>query len=56
VVGIITFIAFWVILFTEKYPKGMYDFVVSYMRWSLNVGAYLSLLRDEYPPFSGEQK
>jgi len=56
VVGIITFIAFWVILFTEKYPKGMYDFVVSYMRWSTNVGVYLSLLRDEYPPFSGEQK
>jgi len=55
-VGVVTFIAFWVILFTAKFPKGMYDFDVGYMRWSLNVGAYLGLLRDEYPPFSGEQK
>lgn len=55
-VGIVTFIAFWVILFTGKFPRGMYDFVVGYMRWSLNVGVYLSLLRDEYPPFSGEQR
>ena len=53
-VGVVTFIAFWVILFTGKYPKGMYDFVVGYMRWSWRVGAYwLLLLRDEYPPFSG---
>jgi hypothetical protein len=55
-VGIVTFIAFWAILFTGKYPKGMFDFVVGYIRWSINVSAYLSLLRDEYPPFSGEQK
>ena len=54
-VGIVTFIAFWAILFTGKYPRGMYDFVVGYLRWSLNVGAYLGLLRDEYPPFSGKE-
>jgi len=29
--------------------------VVGYMRWSLNVTAYLMLLRDEYPPFSGSE-
>jgi hypothetical protein len=55
IVGIVTFIAFFAILFTGKYPKGMYDFVVGYLRWSLNVSAYLSLLRDEYPPFSGSE-
>ena len=55
-VAIVTFIAFFAILFTGKFPRGMYDFVVGYMRWSLNVSAYLGLLRDEYPPFSGEQK
>ena len=54
--SIVIFIAFWVILFTGKFPKGMFDFVVGFERWSLNVGAYLSLMRDEYPPFSGEQK
>jgi len=56
-VSIVVFIAFWVILFTAKYPRGMFDFVVGYMRWSNNVYAYWTgLLRDEYPPFSGEQR
>ncbi len=56
-VSIVVFIAFWVILFTAKYPKGMFDFVVGYQRWNNNVFAYWTgLLRDEYPPFSGEQK
>jgi hypothetical protein len=55
-VSIVVFIAFWIILFTGKFPKGMYDFVVNYYRWSMNVYTYLSLLRDEYPPFSGEQQ
>jgi len=53
-VSIVTFIAFRAILFTGKFPKGMFDFVVGYMRWTLNVEVYLGLLRDEYPPFSGE--
>lgn len=53
-VGVVTFIAFWAILFTGRFPRGMFDFVVGYMRWSNNVTAYLGLLRDEYPPFSGE--
>ncbi len=54
-VSVVTFIAFWIILFTGKYPRGLYDFVVGYMRWSQRVTAYLSLLRDEYPPFTSEQ-
>lgn len=54
-VSIVVFISFWAILFTGKYPKGMFDFVVNYMRWSLRVAAYwTNLLRDEYPPFSGQ--
>ena len=52
---VVLFIAFWAILFTGKFPRGMFDFVVKYFRWSMNVNAYLSLMRDEYPPFSGEQ-
>ena len=52
-VGIVTFIACWIILFTAKYPKGMFDFVIRYMRLSTRVTAYMSLLRDEYPPFHG---
>lgn len=53
-VVIVTFIAFWIILFTGRYPKGLFDFVVGFYRWQMRVTAYLSLLRDEYPPFSGK--
>ena len=54
-VAVITFVAFWVILFTGKYPKGLFDFVVGYMRWSNRVSAYTYLMRDEYPPFTTEE-
>lgn len=54
-VGVVSFIAFWVILFTGKYPKGMFDFNLGYLRWSARVTAYLSMMRDEYPPFNGKE-
>jgi hypothetical protein len=54
VAGIINFIAWFAILFTGKYPRGMYDFMVGYMRWIGNVSAYVLFMRDEYPPFSLE--
>jgi hypothetical protein len=50
---LVTFIAWIVILFTGKYPRGMFDFVVGVGRWSLRVDAYaFLLLTDDYPPFS----
>lgn len=52
-VGVVTFIAFWIVLFTGKYPKGLFDSVVRLIRWQTRVTAYLYLLRDEYPPFTG---
>ncbi len=54
-VGVVLFISFWAILFTGKFPKGMFDFVVGFYRWGWRVSAYLSFLRDEYPPFSGKE-
>ena len=50
--GVIAVIAWFAILFTGKYPKGMYDFFVGYMRWSTRVNGYMYLLTDIYPPFS----
>ena len=50
--ALITFIAFFAILFTTRYPEGMFKFAVGIARWQANVSAYVSLLRDEYPPFS----
>lgn len=56
VLGIIAFVLLIVsavvILFTGKYPQGMFDFIQGVMRWSLRVSAYLYLLNDRYPPFS----
>jgi hypothetical protein len=52
--GVITFLCWFSILFTRRYPRGLFDLVVSFNRWVANVFAYVALLRDEYPPFSGE--
>ena len=55
VAGILQFIAFFAILFTKKWPRSLFDFTVQIYRWAANVSAYaLFLLRDEYPPFSGD--
>jgi hypothetical protein len=50
--SILVLFAFFAILFTKKFPRGMFDFVVNIGRWNANVSAYYGLLRDEYPPFS----
>jgi hypothetical protein len=50
----VMFIAWWAVLFTGQYPKGMHEFVVGTLRWSTRVSLYLSFLTDKYPPFSGK--
>ncbi len=49
----VVFVAWWAVLFTGEYPKGLHDFVVGTLRWSMRVNIYLSFLTDKYPPFSG---
>lgn len=48
-------IAWFAILFTGRYPKGLFEFVVGVMRWAFRVEAYsLLMITDRYPPFSLE--
>ncbi len=44
--------AFFVVLFTGKFPRSIRDFVVGTMRWATRVNAYVLFMTDEYPPFS----
>lgn len=45
-------IAFIVVLFTGRYPRGIFDIMIGYHAWSIRVNAYTSLMTDRYPPFA----
>ena len=58
---LVSLAAFVVILFKGRYPRGLFDFVVAYQRWSLRVMAYAgpfigNFMVDKYPPFSFEEE
>jgi hypothetical protein len=45
-------IAFWAVLITGKYPKGMHDYMVGLLRWQFRISIYMGYMTDVYPPFS----
>lgn len=48
---ILQIVAFWVILFTGKYPKSLFDFQVGLLRWNLRLTARIYNVSDGYPAF-----
>lgn len=52
----LTFISFWVILFTGRYPESFYELQVKIMRWNFRVNASMFNLIDGYPPFGLEAR
>ena len=49
---VVVIIAWFAILFTGRYPRGLFDFVLGVFRWHNRVTAYaLTLVTDRYPPF-----
>ena len=49
---VVVIVAWFAILFTGRYPRGMFDFVEGVIRWHNRVVGYaFTLVTDQYPPF-----
>jgi hypothetical protein len=54
-IAVLVFFAAVALLFTGRYPRGLFAFVMGLNRWCFRVLSYAILLRDEYPPFRLDQ-
>ena len=52
VVVVVVVIAWFAILFTGRFPRGLHGLVEGWLRWDARVTAYVMSLTDRYPPFS----
>jgi len=47
------FLAWWVILFTGKYPENLFAWAEEQLRWDTRINAWLLYMTEDYPPFTG---
>jgi hypothetical protein len=52
--SIAIFIAWFALVFTARFPEGLYNFVAGYVRFNTRVNAFIYLATDEWPPFNGD--
>ena len=53
--AILGFLAFWIVLFTGKYPQNWHSFHEGTIRWICRVWFYIFFMNPAYPPFSGKE-
>ena len=54
-INLLALIAGFALLFTTRYPRGLFDLIIGLNRWALRVGVYVALMTDDYPPFRLDQ-